>query len=202
MKYMGPKAKNKLIYIVSDSQIIAELLCSYLNNCAGIIISGLCNDSNKINKILDLLKIDVVIVIGSKCKFINGCCKLIVNKPLLFICPDETFEKTVLNTKNDIGKDFQIMSLHASITELQEKIAILSNSKLNSPTLKDYSHISNREKEILKLICNGKNTKEIADILFLSIKTIENHRNNILKKTKHTSMMTLVNELYKIGFLS
>jgi DNA-binding NarL/FixJ family response regulator len=83
-----------------------------------------------------------------------------------------------------------------------EKIAILSNSKLNQVNIKNYSFISLREKEILQLILKGKKNKEIAEELFLSIKTIENHRNNILKKTKSKNMILLLNELYKVGFLS
>ena len=45
------------------------------------------------------------------------------------------------------------------------------------------SPISEREKEILLLICNGHSNKEIADKLFLSVHTIDNHRNHLLEKT-------------------
>ncbi len=42
--------------------------------------------------------------------------------------------------------------------------------------------LSEKEKEILNLIAQNKTTKEIADALFVSYKTIENHRANICKK--------------------
>ncbi len=43
--------------------------------------------------------------------------------------------------------------------------------------------LSSREKEILQLICQEKNNDEIADALFISSKTVEDHRQSILKKT-------------------
>lgn len=42
--------------------------------------------------------------------------------------------------------------------------------------------LSAREKEVLQLIAEGNSSKEIAEILFLSPKTVDVHRNNIMKK--------------------
>jgi DNA-binding NarL/FixJ family response regulator len=42
--------------------------------------------------------------------------------------------------------------------------------------------LSSREKEVLQLIAEGKTSKEIGGILFLSPKTVDVHRNNIMKK--------------------
>lgn len=54
--------------------------------------------------------------------------------------------------------------------------------------------LTKREKEILKLICDGKLTREIADQLFISLHTIETHRRNILSKmeVKNTAHMVKV----------
>lgn len=43
--------------------------------------------------------------------------------------------------------------------------------------------LSSREKEILQLISNDLSTSEIADKLFISIRTVEGHRLHLLKKT-------------------
>ncbi|MBU0987144.1 MAG: response regulator transcription factor [Proteobacteria bacterium] len=42
--------------------------------------------------------------------------------------------------------------------------------------------ISHREREVLKLIAEGYKNKEIADVLCISIKTVEKHRSNLMKK--------------------
>jgi DNA-binding NarL/FixJ family response regulator len=51
-------------------------------------------------------------------------------------------------------------------------------------TLKDLSekNITQREKDVLKLIGEGYRSREIADFLSISIKTVEKHRANIMKK--------------------
>jgi DNA-binding NarL/FixJ family response regulator len=43
--------------------------------------------------------------------------------------------------------------------------------------------LSHREKEVLQLIAEGNSSKRIGEILFLSPKTVDVHRNNIMKKT-------------------
>ena len=42
--------------------------------------------------------------------------------------------------------------------------------------------ITEREEEILKLVAEGHSSKEIADLLFISVKTVERHRANLLQK--------------------
>ena len=43
--------------------------------------------------------------------------------------------------------------------------------------------LTNRETEVLRLICQEYNNNEIAEKLFLSVRTVEGHRNNLLLKT-------------------
>ena len=52
--------------------------------------------------------------------------------------------------------------------------------------------ISAREREIVQLLAEGSSNKEIADILNLSIKTVETHRSNIMKKLGFKSITDLV----------
>jgi DNA-binding NarL/FixJ family response regulator len=42
--------------------------------------------------------------------------------------------------------------------------------------------LTQREKEVLKLVSEGYQNKEIADYLFISVKTVEKHRANIMEK--------------------
>ncbi|MBU0561390.1 MAG: response regulator transcription factor [Bacteroidetes bacterium] len=52
--------------------------------------------------------------------------------------------------------------------------------------------ITSREMEVLKLLCKGKKTTEIAKSLYLSYYTVLNHRKNLMKKTKCTSISDLI----------
>ncbi|MES2794618.1 MAG: response regulator transcription factor [Bacteroidota bacterium] len=55
-----------------------------------------------------------------------------------------------------------------------------------------YSLITSKEKEILEFIIQGKNSREIAEKLNLSIRTVDNHRANMMKKTKAKNTADLV----------
>lgn len=57
-----------------------------------------------------------------------------------------------------------------------------------------------REKEVLTLICKELNNAEIAERLFLSIRTVEGHRNNLLAKTGCRNTAGLVLFAVKYGF--
>lgn len=54
------------------------------------------------------------------------------------------------------------------------------------------SYLSDREKEILVLICEQYSTEEIAEKLFLSPLTVNNHRRSILNKTKAKNIAGMV----------
>jgi len=50
------------------------------------------------------------------------------------------------------------------------------------PESSAFSLLSDREREVLQLLAEGKTAKEIADQLHVSIKTVETHRTNIMTK--------------------
>lgn len=68
---------------------------------------------------------------------------------------------------------------------------IISSSQ-NTKSKLDDDFLTNREKEVLELICNQLNTAEIAEKLFLSPRTVDGHRNNLILKTKSKNMAGLV----------
>lgn len=55
-----------------------------------------------------------------------------------------------------------------------------------------HKNLSKREREVLKLVSNGKTTKEIADQLFVSTRTVETHRVNMMKKLKVQNTAELI----------
>lgn len=62
--------------------------------------------------------------------------------------------------------------------------------------------LTTREKEILKLIAEGKASREIAELLYISIYTVNNHRANIIRKLKMKKTADLVKYAIQEGYLS
>jgi two-component system response regulator NreC len=65
-----------------------------------------------------------------------------------------------------------------------------------------YETLSAREHEILRLICNGRTNKQIAEELFLSVRTVERHRSSIMRKAGLENRAELVAYALRQGFLS
>ena len=63
------------------------------------------------------------------------------------------------------------------------------------------TELAKREKEILILILKENSSAEIAELLNLSIHTIDTHRKNILKKTKTNSMVSLIKYSIREGLI-
>ncbi|MFW5831186.1 MAG: response regulator [Prolixibacteraceae bacterium] len=71
-----------------------------------------------------------------------------------------------------------------------------------APSENPKTQLSAREKEILQLITEGKSSKEIAGILFLSSKTVDVHRKNIMDKLQLYSIPELTKYAIKTGLTS
>jgi DNA-binding NarL/FixJ family response regulator len=65
-----------------------------------------------------------------------------------------------------------------------------------------YDQLTPREREILKLIAEGHTSKEIAGILFISLKTVTGHRTNIMEKLGLRNRTELIKYAVKKGLLS
>ena len=65
----------------------------------------------------------------------------------------------------------------------------------------DFSQLTRREREVLQHIANGYTSPQIAQILFISKKTVENHRQNIMKKLGIHDTAGLVRYAIKIGLV-
>ena len=61
--------------------------------------------------------------------------------------------------------------------------------------------LTTREGEVLKLIAEGKSSREIASLLGISIRTVENHRNNIMKKLGLKKNIQLVRYAISKGYV-
>ena len=58
-----------------------------------------------------------------------------------------------------------------------------------------------REREVLKLIAEGKSSREMADLLFISVRTVERHRANMMEKLNMKKTADLVKYAIQKGYL-
>ncbi|MCK9197401.1 MAG: response regulator transcription factor [Syntrophales bacterium] len=76
------------------------------------------------------------------------------------------------------------------------------NKTTDSSSGKGADLLTSREREILQLIAEGLTAKEIAAHVFLSIKTIETHRRNIMQKLNMKSTADLTKYAIREGLIS
>jgi LuxR family transcriptional regulator of spore coat protein len=61
--------------------------------------------------------------------------------------------------------------------------------------------LTNREREVFELLVQDKTTKDIAQLLFISEKTVRNHISNVMQKLNVKGRSQAVVELIKLGEL-
>ena len=94
-----------------------------------------------------------------------------------YILKDATHDELVLAIRSVLReKRYLSPDISAKVIEgyIDGRKAVKSGSTWDSLTL--------REREVLKLIAEGRKNKEIAEILFISVKTVAKHRANLMNK--------------------
>jgi len=61
--------------------------------------------------------------------------------------------------------------------------------------------LTTREREVVKLIAEGKSSKEVGDLLFISVRTVEHHRANIMEKLNLKNTADLVKYAVQKGYV-
>lgn len=65
-----------------------------------------------------------------------------------------------------------------------------------------YQQLTDREREMLKLIAEGYTAKEIADLLVLSVRTVETHKSNLMKKLNIRNKADLIKFAIRKGIIT
>lgn len=73
---------------------------------------------------------------------------------------------------------------------------------LAEPRTPDGTTLTEREREILQMVAEGRTNREIAEALTLSIKTIQAHRGNIMEKLGAHDRTDLVKYAIRVGMIS
>ena len=90
-------------------------------------------------------------------------------------------------------------TLHAALQKVMEGKRFLSDDIseiLIHSTEEEKGTLTARETEILRLVAKEFNSRQIAEILFISERTVETHRKNILRKTGASNLVGLIKYAY------
>jgi two-component system, NarL family, response regulator NreC len=87
--------------------------------------------------------------------------------------------------------------LHPSATA-----ALINDYRQQAQTGDSYDRLTPREREILKLIAEGHTSREIAESLFISLKTVMGHRTKVMEKLGLHNRTELIKYAMRKGLLS
>ena len=193
------------IIIADDHKIFLDGIASLLSEYDFIEIIAKCTSAEQLIEVIEENTPNLIITDISM-KGMSGieATKLIVNKfpqTKVLILSMHTSEEFVLNSVKSGAMGY--LPKDASIEELIDAIKSVSNgreyfsreisyfifrnyiSRYKSESMLIENHqLTTREIEILKLAAAGLTNKEIADKLFISVKTVDTHKNHIMNKLK------------------
>ncbi len=67
--------------------------------------------------------------------------------------------------------------------------------------IEPFDHLTTREREVLKLIAEGRTSREVADLLFISLKTVQGHRAKIMEKLDIHNRTELIRYAMRKGLI-
>lgn len=107
-------------------------------------------------------------------------------------------ETDIIDAIRIVFKKEAYLSHHATKVIIQE---FLQSSSSKPQHLGLLDELSKREREVMPLVAKGFTNKGIADLLFVSIKTVEAHKSKIMEKLELKSRAELVNYAIRKGYL-
>lgn len=137
----------------------------------------------------------IILTMHDSNKFILHMMDMGVHAFLLKNAEPEELEKALYSV---IEKDFYHNDLVASV--LRKNVKDREKIPRNKPLFQQ-AELTEREREILVLICQELTMKEIGQRLFLSENTVRNHRVNIMDKVGANNIVGLVKFAYEVGIV-
>ncbi len=206
--------KNYKIVLADDHALIRRGLKKIIESEANMRVVGEAKDGIelinllKIKPVVDLILLDISmpnlrgIEAINAVRNINQQAKILIltmhsSKEFLFSAVRAGCDGYVLKEDSDVelliairhcmqGK-FYVSPVLSGCYLPEELVRIRSGAKVNGERL------TNREKQIISLVSAGNKSKEISELLRISIRTVEHHRANIMRKigAKNTAEMIM-----------
>ncbi len=203
------------IFIVDDHHIVCEGIQSLLHDVEDIVVMGCATDINQlIEKIKDqyihVVLINIYNPTDEEIEKIRSLKREYPNTHLLILSMSRA-KGFILKTLKAGAKGY--LTKDTSRSEIVEAIYSIRAGydyyakPITNIILKNYlretapehllqdqkdKSLSNREIEVLKLFGQSLTNKEIADKLFISVRTVESHKTNVMKKLNLRTTVDLV----------
>jgi DNA-binding NarL/FixJ family response regulator len=190
--------------IVDDHRILRDGIKALLREMGTLELVGEASNGEELIKMIKGCNVDLILMDINMPKM-NG---IDASREALKLCPDVKI--IILSMHDDIQYYDSIVQLgvdgfllkESNFFELEKAIEAVFDGRpyfsqelllklLKSKKQESSIQITNREKDVLRLICQGLSTAEIADKLFLSVSTIEKHRAELLLKTNSPNSTAL-----------
>lgn len=195
-------AKKKIL-IVDDHPLFRKGIKAVLTDYENVTVIGEAGSGEEAFSIIEKLHPDIIVLDLQ----LPGMSGVDLSRKVKAIFPDTKIilltmhkEEGIFNKSFEYGIDAYLLKENA-VDEVIKAIEVVSEGNYYlSPLVAQYlmkqninekklakensgmQYLTEKEKEVLQFIAMNKTTKEIASELFLSSKTIENHRANICKK--------------------
>jgi len=215
-------SKTKII-IVDDHKIFRDGLLLLLKNFDFVSVIG---EASNGEEFLNLIKNEVpdIVFMDINMPIMNGieASKIALQKypelkivALTSFADDEYIEKMISSgVEGYMLKRSDIDDFEKAIKRVAEGGSYFSDeiikvitrnlvqSKGRKKVISKLPVFTSREMEILELICQGLNNEQIAEIIFLSPKTIEKHKSSLFQKTETFNTVNLVIYAFKNQLVS
>jgi DNA-binding NarL/FixJ family response regulator len=198
------------LLLVDDHAILLDGVKNLLDKEDGLSVVGLATDAEKALEFLKKNEVDIVITdfhmpgmdglsLVHTIKRLKPQIRIIV----LSMHDESHLVKEILRAgingyvlKKDTHKELlqAIREVHGGKVYLSNDINKLLITNLQNPD--EGKLLTDREREIVKLISQEYSNKDIAEALFISERTVETHRKNIFKKTGTNSLVGLIKFAY------
>ncbi len=195
--------KRIQVLLADDHLVVRKGLRAILERQAGMEVVGEAADGREAVALSESMAPDVVImdITMPHLNGIDATAQIVKRNPrigvvILSVHSDETYILRALNSgakgyllkdsaETDLVKAVDTVALGKPFFSPSIAQALLEDYMrfLHQRNLEDsYDLLTDREKEILQLLAEGKANKEIASILNLSVYTVETHRSNLMQK--------------------
>ena len=207
------------IVVIEDQIMLRDLVTSLASSIPGVKVVGEAVDGREGLRLCDDEKPDLVIF-DLFLPSLNGTEILRQfgkkNPKTRFIAisanftPESIRELLELGCHGIIAKSSSASKLKEGFKEVSEggsylcpmAASLLRESHISrTQTGRRKGRLSNREREVLQAVAEGFSTKQIAEKLTVSVKTIESHRANLMKKLEARSAVELTRCAYEMGII-